>query len=56
MKNMSARVFRCHVEKKTGFDTEARATHAELTGFLGVKCAGVRLFHRYDVQNISAES
>ncbi|MCL2294302.1 MAG: phosphoribosylformylglycinamidine synthase [Spirochaetes bacterium] len=53
---MDVKIFRCYMEKKNGFDTEARLIHTELTGFLGVKCAGVRLFHRYDVQNLSADN
>ena len=45
---------RIYVEKKSGFDVEARALLADLRENLGIKgLAGVRIFVRYDVENMS---
>jgi len=50
-------VFRCFTEKMKGFDVEARGVFAELTENLGIaSLTGVRLFNRYDVQGIDADT
>ena len=49
-------VFRVYVEKKPGFDVEARQLLAELQDILGIKAlTGLRLINRYDVEGISRE-
>jgi phosphoribosylformylglycinamidine synthase len=54
----SRRVF---VEKKAGFDTEARRLQSELAGFLGVRhpalacLAGFRILHRYDAAGLDED-
>lgn len=49
-------VSRVYVEKKPGFDVEARQLTAELRGTLGIDALeGLRLLNRYDVEGISAE-
>jgi phosphoribosylformylglycinamidine synthase len=54
-------VRRVYVEKKQGFDMEARRLKEELAGFLGEKypeCArlrGLRVLKRYDVSNLGEE-
>ena len=49
-------VFRVYVEKKHGFDNEARDLKKELTDILGItSIKGVRIINRYDVENISNE-
>ena len=46
--------YRVYVEKKQGFDNEARALAAELRNLLGIEALeGVRLLNRYDAENIS---
>ncbi len=52
---MENKVFRGFVEKKPGFDVAAAAILADITGFLGVKCTGLRLFSRYDVQGVTEQ-
>ena len=50
-------VFRCFTEKMKGFDVEARGVFAELAENLGIaSLVGVRLFNRYDVQGIDADT
>ena len=47
-------VYRVYVEKKQGFDNEARALAAELKNLLGIEALeGVRLLNRYDAENIT---
>ena len=47
-------VFRVYVEKKHGFDVEARQLANELRTILGIKALkNVRLVNRYDVEGIS---
>ena len=47
-------VYRVYVEKKQGFDNEARALAAELRNLLGIEALeGVRLLNRYDAENIT---
>ena len=49
-------VYRIFVEKKAGLDNEARALHSEAVNLLGIKGLNkVRLFNRYDAENISEE-
>ncbi|MDO5119278.1 MAG: phosphoribosylformylglycinamidine synthase [Coriobacteriales bacterium] len=49
-------VFRVYVEKKPGFDVEARQLLAELQDILGIKAlTNLRLVNRYDVEGISRE-
>ena len=49
-------VSRIYVEKKPGFDGEAKALGRELTGLLGIdSLTGVRIVNRYDVEGISPE-
>ena len=49
-------VYRIFVEKKQGLDNEARALHNEAVNLLGIKgLQKVRLFNRYDAENISEE-
>lgn len=46
-------VFRIYVEKKPGFDIQARQLRSELTSVVGVRnLRGVRLLNRYDVEGI----
>ena len=48
------KVFRCYVEKKTGFDGEAKALLAELTGPVGVSgLTGLHILNRYDVEGLA---
>ncbi|MBM6698808.1 phosphoribosylformylglycinamidine synthase [Bifidobacterium pullorum subsp. saeculare] len=49
-------VYRVYVEKKPGFDVEARQLADELTTILGISAlTGVRIVNRYDVEGISAD-
>ncbi len=49
-------VYRIFVEKKAGLENEARGLFADLTGLLGIKgLTSLRLFNRYDVENIEKE-
>ena len=49
-------VYRIFVEKKAGLDNEARALLNEATNLLGVQgLERVRLFNRYDAENITEE-
>ena len=48
-------VDRLFVEKKPGFDNEARALLKDARSFLGVtNLTGLRLFNRYDVEGLDA--
>ena len=47
-------VYRVFVEKKKGLDNEAQSVYGELKNLLGIKgLDGVRIFNRYDVENLS---
>ncbi len=46
-------VRRVYVEKKKPFAVKARELHEELNNYLGINVAEVRIFIRYDVENIS---
>ena len=49
-------VYRIYVEKKSGFDGEARQLQNELTSLLGIGgLTGLRLLNRYDVEGISEQ-
>ena len=49
-------VFRCFVEKKPGFDGEAKTLERELREQLGLSgLTGVRVLNRYDVEGVSGE-
>ena len=49
-------VSRVYVEKKPGFDVEARQLKGELTAILGISgLTGLRLINRYDVEGIDEE-
>ncbi len=49
-------VYRVYVEKKPGLDNEARTLLNDARGLLGIKgLEHVRLFNRYDAENISKE-
>ena len=49
-------VYRIYVEKKDGLAHEATSLYRELTEMLGINTlTGVRLFNRYDVENIEKE-
>ncbi|MDD4291683.1 MAG: phosphoribosylformylglycinamidine synthase [Clostridia bacterium] len=45
-------VYRVYVEKKEGFDTEARSVESELRNFLMIKLKGLRIVNRYDCEGI----
>ena len=46
-------VYRVYVEKKKGLEHEANSLYRELTEMLGISSlTKVRLFNRYDVENI----
>ena len=49
-------VYRVYVEKKTALANEARALLEDLRAFLGIESlTGLRLFNRYDLEDISRE-
>jgi len=49
-------VYRIFVEKKNGLRNEANALKSEINDFLGIhSLTGIRLYNRYDAENISAE-
>ncbi len=49
-------VYRLYVEKKPGLDNEAAALAEDIRSFLGIgSLTKLRLFNRYDVENISEE-
>ena len=52
---MHGKVYRCFVEKKPGFDIAAKAVQAELSDFLRLPEIQVRLFNRYDIQDLPQE-
>ena len=46
-------VYRIYVEKKEGFDREAKALTADVKEFLGVKgVTEIRIVNRYDAEDI----
>ena len=48
-------VKRIYVEKKAPFAVKARELYEEIGSFLGIHTDGVRVFIRYDVENLSEE-
>ncbi|SDA29360.1 phosphoribosylformylglycinamidine synthase [Ruminococcus sp. YE71] len=48
-------VYRIYVEKKPGFDVEARSLAASLRSALGFEELGVRIINRYDAEGLSEE-
>jgi len=48
-------VRRIYVEKKEPFAVKAKELHEEIGSFLGIRTEGVRVFIRYDVENISED-
>ena len=47
-------VYRIFVEKKDGFNNEAKSLYSDITEFLGIKRLNkLRIFNRYDAENIS---
>ena len=49
-------VYRVYVEKKQGLEHEANGLYREVTEMLGISSlTKVRLFNRYDVENIEKE-
>jgi len=54
---MESTVYRLFVERKSGFDNEAKRALAELTGFLGITgLQAVRYLNRYDIQGVSRQT
>ena len=49
------RVRRIYVEKKEPYAVKAKELREEIENFLGIPTEGVRIFIRYDVENISDE-
>ncbi|MBQ1275159.1 MAG: phosphoribosylformylglycinamidine synthase [Cellulosilyticum sp.] len=50
-------VFRVYVEKKDGFNVEAKRMESELKDFLHIKSVeSVRILNRYDIEHISEEA
>ena len=54
MSEKDGKVYRYFVEKKPGFDVAAKGIQTELSDFLRIPNVKVRLFNRYDVQNLPA--
>src|SRR5574344_1756238 len=49
-------MFRIYVERKPGFENEAKRIDSEISGFLGIGgVTGVRYINRYDVENVMDE-
>ncbi len=48
-------VYRIFVEKKAGFDNEARALLSDVREFLGVNAERIRVINRYDAEDITPE-
>jgi len=45
-------IYRCYVEKRQGFDVEAKSLEAELREVLGIGAVSVRIFNRYDIKPV----
>ena len=53
---MESSVYRLFVERKNGFENEARRTLAELVNFVGITTlTGLRYLNRYDIEGITEE-
>ncbi len=49
-------MYRLYVERKPGFENEAKRYLSEINEFLGIPAVtGVRYFNRYDIENVSEE-
>ena len=49
-------MYRLYVERRPGFENEARRYLSEINGFLGIAgVKAVRYFNRYDIENVSDE-
>ena len=49
-------MYRLYVERRAGFDNEARSYLSQINGFLGISSVtGVRYLNRYDIENVSDE-
>ena len=49
-------MYRLYVERREGFENEAKRYLSEINGFLGIEAvSAVRYFNRYDVENVSEE-
>ena len=49
-------MYRLYVERRPGFENEAKSYLAQINGFLGIAgVTAVRYFNRYDVENVSDE-
>ena len=47
-------MYRLYVERRAGFENEARSYLSQINGFLGISSVtGVRYFNRYDIENVS---
>ncbi len=49
-------MYRLYVERRAGFENEARSYLSQINGFLGISSVtGVRYLNRYDIENVSEE-
>ncbi len=49
-------MYRLYVERKPGFENEAKSYLSQINGFLGIsRVTGVRYFNRYDIENVSEQ-
>lgn len=49
-------MYRLYVERKPGFENEAKSYLSQINGFLGISSVtGVRYFNRYDIENVTEE-
>ncbi|MCR5188202.1 MAG: phosphoribosylformylglycinamidine synthase, partial [Treponema sp.] len=49
-------MYRLYVERKPGFENEAKSYLSQINGFLGISSVtGVRYFNRYDIENVTDE-
>ena len=49
-------MYRLYVERRPGFENEARRYLSEINSFLGIAgVKAVRYFNRYDIENVSDE-
>ncbi len=49
-------MYRLYVERREGFENEAKRYLSEINGFLGISSVtGVRYFNRYDIENVNEQ-
>ena len=49
-------MYRLYVERRPGFENEAKSYLSQINGFLGISSVtGVRYFNRYDIENVTDE-